>query len=86
MNRNNPQSLAMRARDSVKSLRTRDAATDTVVLASMYSTAAFAQATDVGGAITAEVTGAKTTVNGILMILAGIVGALLLWAYVKRAK
>ncbi len=56
------------------------------LLASMYTAAAWAQSTDVGAAITSEVTNAKDKVNGILIILAAIVGVLLLWAYVKRAK
>jgi hypothetical protein len=86
MNNKNPQSLAMRARDRAKSLRTRLAAVTTAVTASLFSVAAWAQATDVGAAITSEVTNAKDKVSGILVILAAIVGVLLLWAYVKKAR
>ncbi|MDI9239861.1 hypothetical protein QLQ15_13195 [Lysobacter sp. LF1] len=82
MNRTNAQSIALRAR----SLRARVAAVTAALTASLFSVAAWAQDSDVGAAITAEVQNAKTTVGGILMILAGIVGVLLLWAYVKRAK
>lgn len=47
---------------------------------------AFAQAADLGGAITTEVTGAKTTVNGLLLIFAGVLAAFLLWAMIKKAR
>jgi hypothetical protein len=86
MNAMNQQSLAMRARDRANSLRRRVAATATALTASLFSVAAWAQATDVGAAITSEVTNAKDKVSGILVILAAIVGVLLLWAYVKKAR
>jgi len=86
MNRINAQSLALRARDKARSLRNRIAGTAALLTASMYSAAAWAQASDVGAAITAEVTAAKEKVNGILIILAAIVGVLLLWAYIKKAR
>ena len=47
---------------------------------------ALAAPADPGAAITAEVTNAKTTVSGILIVLAGVVGLFILWAYLKRAK
>lgn len=60
-----------------------------VALAAMsslfYSFAAFA-ATDPGAAITSEVTAAKSTISGILVVLAGVVGLFILWSYLKRAK
>lgn len=66
--------------------RNKAAALGTMLMGSMYTAAAWAQSTDVGAAITSEVTNAKDKVNGILIILAAIVGVLLLWAYVKRAR
>lgn len=57
----------------------------TAIGASLFSVAAWAQSTDVGGAISAELTNAKDKVNGNLILLAGIVGLLILWAYLKRA-
>lgn len=47
---------------------------------------ALAAPADPGAAITAEVTSAKTTVSGILIVLAGVVGLFILWAYLKKAK
>jgi hypothetical protein len=47
---------------------------------------AMATPADPGAAISAEVTTAKTTVEGILVILAGVVGLFILWSYLKRAK
>lgn len=47
---------------------------------------ALATPADPGAAITAEITSAKTTITGILVVLAGIVGLFILWAYLKRAK
>ena len=47
---------------------------------------ALAAPADPGAAITAEVQSAKTTVSGILIVLAGVVGLFILWAYLKRAK
>ena len=86
MNRTNPQSIALRARDKARSLRARVAGITAALTASLFSAAAWAQATDVGAAITTEVTNAKDKVNGILVILAAIIGVLLLWAYVKKAR
>lgn len=37
-------------------------------------------------AITAEITSGKSSVNGILVVLAGVLGLFLLWAMIKRAK
>ena len=86
MNRTNSQSIALRARNKARSLRARVAGITTALTASLFSAAAWAQATDVGAAITTEVTNAKDKVNGILVILAAIIGVLLLWAYVKKAR
>lgn len=47
---------------------------------------ALATPADPGAAIEAEVTNAKTTVSGILVVLAGVVGLFILWSYLKRAK
>lgn len=47
---------------------------------------ALAAPADPGAAITAEVTSAKTTVSGILIVLAGVVGLFILWSYLKKAK
>ncbi|HHA2678145.1 hypothetical protein FEO92_11530 [Stenotrophomonas maltophilia] len=37
-------------------------------------------------AITSEITSGKSSVNGILVVLAGVLGLFLLWAMIKRAK
>lgn len=47
---------------------------------------ALATPADPGAAITAEVTNAKSTVSGILIVLAGVVGLFILWTYLKKAK
>lgn len=47
---------------------------------------ALATPADPAAAITAEITSAKSSVSGILVVLAGIVGLFILWAYLKRAK
>lgn len=47
---------------------------------------ALASPADPGAAIEAEVTNAKSTVSGILIVLAGVVGLFILWSYLKRAK
>lgn len=47
---------------------------------------ALAAPADPGAAIQAEVENAKTVVSGILIVLAGVVGLFILWAYLKRAK
>ncbi len=53
--------------------------------AMLASGAAFAQ-TSPGGAIAAELASAKSEVMGVIALLAIVVGVLLLWAYVKRAR
>ncbi|WP_446001044.1 hypothetical protein [Stenotrophomonas maltophilia] len=53
--------------------------------AMVASGAAFAS----GGpaeAITAEITNGKSSVSGILVVLAGVLGLFLLWSMIKRAK
>lgn len=47
--------------------------------------AALAQA-DPAAAISTEIAGVKTSVGGILVILAAVVGLMLLWSYIRRAK
>ncbi|WP_242912690.1 hypothetical protein [Stenotrophomonas maltophilia] len=37
-------------------------------------------------AITAEITSGKASVNGILVVLASVLGLFLLWSMIKRAK
>lgn len=37
-------------------------------------------------AITAEITSGKASVNGILVLLASVLGLFLLWSMIKRAK
>lgn len=44
------------------------------------------QAMAAAAAITTELADGKTSVLGIIALLAGIVAVLLLWAYVKRAR
>lgn len=77
-NRAVPSALASAARKVA-------ARASAVVAGSLASFAAFA-ASDPGAAITAEITSAKTTITGILVVLAGIVGLFILWAYLKRAR
>lgn len=91
MNRNNMQSIVHRARTTARNVGNK--------ARSAYGTAGAALATaltitpglalaagDPGAAIQAEVTSAKSTVTGIIVILAGIVGVFILWSYLKRAK
>ena len=47
---------------------------------------AFASGADPAAAITTELSGIKTSVGGILVVLAAVVGLMLLWSYIKRAK
>ena len=47
---------------------------------------AFAQATDPAGAITTELTNVKSSVSDILIVLAGVIGLMILWSYLKKAK
>lgn len=50
------------------------------------SALAMAQAGGVGEAVTTEITAGKSTVSGILVVLAGVLGLFLLWSMIKRAK
>lgn len=83
MNRNNVESLRYRAVSTARNFRNKAAAGLTAL--SLAPAMAFA-ATDPAGAITAELSGIKTTVSGILVVLAAVVGLMLLWSYIKRAK
>lgn len=46
---------------------------------------AFAQA-DPAAAIQGEISGIKASVGAILVVLAGVLGIMLLWSYIRRAK
>ena len=46
---------------------------------------AFAQA-DPAAAIQTEISGIKASVGAILVVLAGVLGIMLLWSYIRRAK
>jgi len=46
---------------------------------------AFASGGGPAEAIIAEITAGKSSVNGILVVLAGVLGLLLLWALIKRS-
>jgi len=47
---------------------------------------AFASGGGPAEAITAEITNGKSSVSGILVVLAGVLGLFLLWSMIKRAK
>ncbi|WP_342315398.1 hypothetical protein [Lysobacter sp. FW306-1B-D06B] len=86
MNKINAQSIALRARDKARSLRTKIAGATAVVAGAMYSGLAMAQSTTLGEAVKTEVEGGKTAVTAILLVLAGVLGLFLLWSMIKRAK
>lgn len=50
------------------------------------SAGAMAQATSPGAAISGELAGGKTEVMLVIAAVAVILGVLILWAYIKRAK
>ncbi len=52
----------------------------------LASTAALAQTSSPGSAIAAELSGGKSDVMLVVSAAAIIIGLLVLWAYVKRAK
>lgn len=83
MNTNNKQTALIRARASVAGLRKRAAAALTAV--SMIPAIAMAQSGGLGGSMLTEVTGIKADVQSILVLLAGVVGLILLWKYLRKA-
>lgn len=83
MNRNTIETRALAARDSLKRFVGKVGAG---VTALAVSGAAMAQDASVGGAIKSEITAAKSSVAEILVALAAVIGMLLLWSYLKRAK
>jgi hypothetical protein len=86
MNRNNLQSMQDRANDTVRAFRTRAAQIGTGLCAALATGIASAQAADPVAAMTSEITSAKAGVGSIIVGLAAVVGLLLLWSYLKRAK
>ncbi|HGM7333927.1 TPA: hypothetical protein ACKQCJ_000207 [Stenotrophomonas maltophilia] len=54
--------------------------------AMVASGAALASGGGPAEAITAEITSGKSSVNGILVVLAGVLGLFLLWKMIKRAN
>ncbi len=83
MNTNNKQSATYRARATVVGLRTRVAAAVTTL--SLVPAVAMAQSGGLGGSMLTEVTGIKADVQSILVLLAGVVGLILLWKYLRKA-
>jgi membrane protein implicated in regulation of membrane protease activity len=92
MNRNTVESVALRARDKARSLRSKlsngyaNLGAAMAVALTVTPGLALAAAADPGAAISAEVTGAKSTITGILVTLASIIGLFILWQYLKKAK
>lgn len=86
MNRSNLQSLRYRAADTVRAFRNKVATGTALVGVALTPGMAFATGTDPAAAITTELSGIKTSVGGILVVLAAVVGLMLLWSYIKRAK
>lgn len=84
MNRNNKETALMVARDRSKSLAGKVAAGVVAVFGAVGQ--AFAQATDLGAAATTKITAAGSTVDGILLLLIGIVVGFTIYALIKRAS
>lgn len=55
-------------------------------LAMALSPMAYAQSTDLIGAATSEISGAKSGINGLLVILIGIVFLFVLYSLIKKSK
>lgn len=55
-------------------------------LACAFSPMAFAQSTDLVTAATSEISGAKSGINGLLVILIGIVFLFVLYSLIKKSK
>lgn len=83
MNRRTFRYTLTRASNAVRSTGGKLAAGGTALIA---SGASFAQATSPGAAIAAELSGGKAEVMLVVAAAAVIIGLLVLWAYVKRAK
>lgn len=83
MNRINPQSITHRARATVSAFRSRAAAVTGTLM--FLPAIAMAQA-DPAAAITSDLSTLKPSVGGIIVILAGVLGLLLLWGYIKRTR
>lgn len=83
MNRNNIQTLARRSIDAAKHYAGRAAVGGSALVASGL---AAAQATTPGGAISAELATGKSDVMLVVGAAAVIIGVLVLWSYVKRAR
>ena len=79
----NFRTLARNLRNSATGIAGKVAAGTTALVA---SGAAMAQATSPGGAIASELSGGKSEVMLVIAAAAVIIGVLVLWAYVKRAK
>jgi hypothetical protein len=77
--------VANKARRGFRSAYAKAAAGGTALLASGMALAGGG-ATSPGAAIAAELGSGQTDVMSVVLILAGIVGLLILWAYVKRAR
>lgn len=56
------------------------------MLAVALSPMAYAQSTDLIGAATSEISGAKSGINGLLVILIGIVFLFVLYSLIKKSK
>lgn len=72
-----------RLKNALRSTAARVGAAGTALVA---SGAAMAQATTPGGAISAELASGKSEVMLVIAAAAVIIGVLVLWTYVKRAR
>lgn len=83
MNRNNPQSLIHRAKDTAKNIGGKVAA-GTALIGAGISTAMAQSA--LGTAAASAVGDVDADVTSVLTVLVGVVFLLVAWAYLKRAK
>lgn len=83
MNKNNVQSAFHRAKTTARNLVGKASAAGTALMA---SGAAFAGGSSPGSAIAGELSGGKADVMLVVGAAAIILGALIVWGYVKKAR
>lgn len=83
-----PKSFRRAARSVNRGYQAARNGINTAVVLGMASAPglALAQAADPAAAIQAEIAGVKASVGAILVVLAGVIGLMVLWSYIRRAK
>jgi uncharacterized transporter YbjL len=85
MNRNNLETIALRARDKARSLGARVAAGATALTGALASTAVMASSNTIGQTASTQITGAKSDVELVQTAMLGVLIVLVVFGLIRKS-